>query len=999
MAFRLTLLVFAFFISHFAFCISAGAAPAEAALDRIAGGVDRFVLDNGLIALAREDAGAPVVSIQIWVGAGAVHEQEFLGGGLSHLIEHMIFKGTPTRKPGEISRSINDLGGAINAYTSLDRTVFLVDIPAAHWQTGLAVLADAVLNASFPEDEWRREKDVVRREMAMGKDNPEREVSELLFQTAYRAHPYRVPVIGYEDIFKTITRADLLSFFRRHYMPNNMIVSIVGDIRIADARAEVQKQFEGYPRRAYPPVVLPAEPEQIGPRTARQTGAWSVARLEWAWHTVPLSHPDAPTLDLLAAIVGQGRSSRLTSAIRENQKLASQIEAWSFTPREAGLFGIGAVFDPTNEPALAAALEKEIQRYATEPFSREEIEKARRQMLTGTLSAFQTMHGQADQLASGEFYAGTPFFFQVYLRRLQDVTPAALTAVARRYLRPDNLTKAVLMPDDGRQTTDDRPAKTGSEAEKQTSNIQHRTSNIEGLKSDAGLTPAALTAVARRYLRPDNLTKAVLMPDDGRQTTDDRPAKTGSEAEKQTSNIQHRTSNIEGLKSDAGLNTECRQPARNVAHSVAGGSAISNSINAKDRKSAISNPQSAILSGGLVLLTRADRKLPFVDIQVACGGGLLFENESDNGISALMAELMTRGAKRRSAQEIAGLVESRGGSFTAFAGQNSFGLRARCLKEDAGTFMELLADCLLNPSFAPDEIEKQKTIQLAAIARQRESPMFLAQEALRQALFPGHPYRFSPEGTSASVQALTRQALRNYHAKTVVSGNAVLAIFGDIAADDARALAERFLGRFPTGARPALEHKTSRPILPQQVARAVPKEQTIILIGFPGIDLKDPRRDALDILKEAMNGLSSDLMTRIRDEQGLVYYTGVLQRPGLEPGFLALYAGTHTGAVERVQGLMQAEIRRVATEGLRVEEFERARAQLIAARQQSLQLNEEIALESALNELYGLGYGYGFALEQRLRAVTPEDVRKAAAELLVTNKCVTVVVTPPSNEK
>ncbi|MFA5344487.1 MAG: pitrilysin family protein [Kiritimatiellia bacterium] len=933
MAFRLTLLVFAFFISHFAFCISAGAAPAEAALDRIAGGVDRFVLDNGLIALAREDAGAPVVSIQIWVGAGAVHEQEFLGGGLSHLIEHMIFKGTPTRKPGEISRSINDLGGAINAYTSLDRTVFLVDIPAAHWQTGLAVLADAVLNASFPEDEWRREKDVVRREMAMGKDNPEREVSELLFQTAYRAHPYRVPVIGYEDIFKTITRADLLSFFRRHYMPNNMIVSIVGDIRIADARAEVQKQFEGYPRRAYPPVVLPAEPEQIGPRTARQTGAWSVARLEWAWHTVPLSHPDAPTLDLLAAIVGQGRSSRLTSAIRENQKLASQIEAWSFTPREAGLFGIGAVFDPTNEPALAAALEKEIQRYATEPFSREEIEKARRQMLTGTLSAFQTMHGQADQLASGEFYAGTPFFFQVYLRRLQDVTPAALTAVARRYLRPDNLTKAVLMPDDGRQTTDDRPAKTGSEAEKQTSNIQHRTSNIEGLKSDAG------------------------------------------------------------------LNTECRQPARNVAHSVAGGSAISNSINAKDRKSAISNPQSAILSGGLVLLTRADRKLPFVDIQVACGGGLLFENESDNGISALMAELMTRGAKRRSAQEIAGLVESRGGSFTAFAGQNSFGLRARCLKEDAGTFMELLADCLLNPSFAPDEIEKQKTIQLAAIARQRESPMFLAQEALRQALFPGHPYRFSPEGTSASVQALTRQALRNYHAKTVVSGNAVLAIFGDIAADDARALAERFLGRFPTGARPALEHKTSRPILPQQVARAVPKEQTIILIGFPGIDLKDPRRDALDILKEAMNGLSSDLMTRIRDEQGLVYYTGVLQRPGLEPGFLALYAGTHTGAVERVQGLMQAEIRRVATEGLRVEEFERARAQLIAARQQSLQLNEEIALESALNELYGLGYGYGFALEQRLRAVTPEDVRKAAAELLVTNKCVTVVVTPPSNEK
>jgi zinc protease len=313
--------------------------------------------------------------------------------------------------------------------------------------------------------------------------------------------------------------------------------------------------------------------------------------------------------------------------------------------------------------------------------------------------------------------------------------------------------------------------------------------------------------------------------------------------------------------------------------------------------------------------------------------------------------------------------------------------------------MDLLADCLLNPAFAADEVEKQKTIQLAAIKQQRESPMLLAQEALRQALFPSHPYRFSPEGTFPPVQALSRQALRDYHAKTVVSGNTVMAIFGDITADDARALAERFLGRFPAGMRPAPEHKASQPILPQQAARTIPKEQTIILTGFPGIDLKDPRRDALDILQEAMNGLSSDLMTRIRDEQGLAYYTGVLQRPGLEPGFLAIYAGTHTGAVERVQELMQAEVRRVTTQGLRAGEFERARAQLIADHQQSLQLNGDTAFACTLNELYGLGYGYSFALEQRLQAVTPEDVRKAAAALLTTNKCVTVVVQPSLNAK
>ncbi len=856
----------------------------ESALDQFASGVNRFVLDNGLIVLAREDASAPVVSIQIWVGAGAVHEQEFLGGGLSHLIEHMIFKGTPQRPPGNISRTINDLGGDINAYTSLDRTVFLVDMPAARWATGLTVLADAVMNACFPEDEWRREKDVILREMAMGKDDPSRRVNELLLQTAYSVHPYRVPVIGYEDVFKTITRADLLAFFHRHYLPNNMIVSIVGDVHMADVRAEVQKQFGMYPRRAYPPVVLPTEPEQVGRRTTRQAGAWNVARLEWAWHTVPLSHPDAPALDLLAAVIGEGRSSRLACAIKENKKLVSQIEAWSFTPREAGLFGISAVFDPTNEPALTQALEDEIARYTNTPFSPEEIEKARRQMLTGTLDAFQTMHGQADQIASGEFYAGTPVFFQVYLRRLRGITPSNLTAIAQRYLRDDNLTKAVLMPE--------KPVTEG---------------------------------IARKSKTDPKIASPLAEP--------------------------------------AGVN-------------------FTNTV------------QKTILASGLVLLTRTDHKLPFVDFQLVCGGGLLYENETNNGISLLMAELMTHGTTRRSSQEIAGLVESRGGSLSSFSGQNSCGLKARCLKEDAEAFMDLMADCLLHPAFAPDEVAKQKTIQLAAIKQQREAPMFLAQEALRQSLFPGHPYRFSPEGTQTSVQELSRQDLQNYHAKIMVNGNAVLAIFGDIAADDARALAERFLSRFPAGARPVPEHNLPKPNLPQKVVRTIPKEQTIILTGFPGIDLKDPRRDALDVLQEAMNGLSSDLMTRIRDEQGLVYYTGVIQRPGLEPGFVALYAGTHTGAVARVQGLMQAEIERVTTQGLRAEELERAQAQLIANHQQRLQLSGEIAFECALNELYGLGYGYGFTLEKRILGLTASSVRQAAATLLAPEKAVKVVVMP-----
>ena len=301
-------------------------------IEKLAEGVQRHQFDNGLVCIIKEDFSAPLVSIQIWVGSGSAQEGEYLGGGLSHLIEHMIFKGTPTRKPADIARQIDDAGGTINAYTSLDRTVFWVDMPAEHWPTGLDVLVDAVTHASFPENEWRREKDVVRREMAMGNDNPDRVLSKLLWQTAYRVHPYRFPVIGREDIFNSLTRDDLIAFFRRNYTPDNMIVTVVGSVKADSAQTAVESRFRGIGHRARLFPAQTAEPPQLSPRLERKTGVYNISRLEMAWHTVDLSHPDAPALDILSVIAGGGNSSRLNQKIKESLKLAFSIDAWSFTP-------------------------------------------------------------------------------------------------------------------------------------------------------------------------------------------------------------------------------------------------------------------------------------------------------------------------------------------------------------------------------------------------------------------------------------------------------------------------------------------------------------------------------------------------------------------------------------------------------------------------------------------------------------------------------------------
>lgn len=836
--------------------------------------VRRTVLDNGLVCLVKEDHSAPVVAVQIWVGSGAVHEESALGGGLSHYMEHMIFKGTPTRGPAEITKAIDDAGGDINAYTAQDRTVFHADLPSRNWKVGVDVLADAVMHAALPEAEWEREKEVILREFAMGYDSPERELNKLMWGTAYRVHPYRVPVIGYEEIFRRMTRENLLDYFHRHYVPDNMIVSVAGDIASDEVEAYLRETFRDFARQPRAPVILPPEPPQVAPREARQTGHFEVTRMVMAWHTVPLSHPDAPVLDVLAAIVGQGRSSRLERKIKEQARLVHEIDAWSFTPQDPGLFGIGAVCDPTNEVQVTEALEQEIASWSETPFTDAEIEKARRSMLVSELGALQTASGQAGSYASGEFYAGNPRFSEFYLAGVEGVTPERLRDVARRYLTAPNRTLVILAPQPG---------------------------------GDAAVR-------------------------------DER---------------DHRDLNLQRLT----------------------------------------------LSNGIPLIVREDRRLPFVHLTAAFSGGLLAENEANNGITQLMADLLTRGTKHRDAEQLADEVEQLGASLSGFAGRNSFGLQAGGLSGDAETLLAVLADCLLDPTFPEAELEKQKVVQLAGIRQQREQPMFVAQEALRAALFPSHPYRFNPSGTEASVSGLTRDDVQRQFQRYATRSNVVLSIFGDITADAARALAEKYLARLPEGPRPALHVSAAPPALPVRSEVREPREQAVVLVGFPGVDLADPRVDALSVLQKALSGLSSDLGIEIREKRGLVYYVGAFSLVALDPGFFAFYAGTRAEAVPEVERLIDEQAARIVRDGLRDEEFNRAREQILAAQDMSLQNNSDLAQSCALNELYGLGYRYQFEASERLRRLTPADVQRAAADLFHPDRRATSVVLPATTSQ
>jgi len=840
------------------------------------GSLERFTLPNGMICLLKADRSAPVVSVQFWVGSGSMHEEQYLGSGIAHAVEHMLFKGTPTRGPGSVSREIGDAGGHVNAYTTFDRTVYFADLPADRWQSGFEVLADAVMNAAFPEAEWELERDVILREVAMGEDSPERVLGKQLWQTALRVDPRRHPVIGYADAFRTLTRDDLAAWHRRHYTPDNTMLVVVGDIDAAAVRRTVTAQLESFRRVPRAPVTLPEEPPQISPRFERFTGAYQIARLAAAWPSVAVHHPDAAALDILANIAGQGRASRLHRSLVEDRKLLHSISVWSYTPGRSGLFGLSASFDPDREDAAAAAIRQEIEYLKTVPFTEQEVRKAVRSTLAAQLGGMETMSGQAAQYGSDMFATGDPRFSETYLRQVGTVTPGELMRVARQYLTPHGLSLVLLVP---------------------------------------GRTDAAAASAP------------VAVP-----------------------------------RTDPGV-------------------------------------QRLPLDSGAVLLVRENKRLPFVYVAVALQGGVRSEPESRRGITTLMADLFIRGTATRSREETAVAIESLGASLNAYSGYNAFGLTARCLSSDTESVVRLLADCLLNPLFEESEIARQRDLQLATIRRQSEQPMTIAQRQLRTMLFPRHPYRDTPEGTVETVTALTRDDIAGHHRTLAVAGNLVISIFGDITAAEAGRLAGDAFAAIPAGDAPAFGYGDATVELPIRAQEEVPREQAIVMAGFPGVTLFDPNYDALDVLQTAMSGLTSELGLEIRDRRGLAYFTGAMQQAGLDPGMFTLYAGTRRDAVAEVEDLFNAEIARLVQHGLREDELARAKAQLKAGHDMNLQNQLAIAQECALNECYGLGAAHLFSRPARLDAVTADDVRAAAARILdPARKAVSIVLPAPVNE-
>jgi len=403
-------------------------------------------LENGLTVIVREDHSAPVVSVQAWCRTGSIDEGQWLGAGLSHVLEHMLFKGTTTRPGHRIDQEVQEAGGQMNAYTSFDRTVYWINVPQTGSGVALDILCDIMRNATLPDDELSKELDVIRREMDMGQDDPQRRSGRRLFETAYTRSPYRFPIIGCLDIFNELRPADIRAYYHQRYAPNNVFYVVTGDIETKAVLAQIGAAYSGVKARALAPSILASEPTQVAPREGVEEAAVELGHLHMSWHIPDLRHPDVPVLDVLSTLLGGGRSSRLYQQVREKQGLAHSVDAWTYSPGNPGLFGVSAVFDGNRFLEVREALLSELNKMRKTPVTRAELGKAVKQFTAATLSTRKTMQGQAQDLGGSWLAAQDLGFSERYLDAVKRVRPADLRRVARQYLTDENRTVYALLP-------------------------------------------------------------------------------------------------------------------------------------------------------------------------------------------------------------------------------------------------------------------------------------------------------------------------------------------------------------------------------------------------------------------------------------------------------------------------------------------------------------------------------------------------------------------------
>jgi len=873
-------------------------------------------LPNGLFILTKEVHAAPVATSWLWYRVGSRNER--IGQtGISHWVEHMMFKGTPTRPKGSIMRAVNRNGGVLNAFTSRDYTAYFENIPSDRLDLVLEMEADRMVNALFDVSEVQSERSVILSEREGYENNPVFLLDEELNAAAFKVHPYGHATIGWKCDLQAITRDDLYRHYRTYYTPNNTTLVLVGDFETNRILDRVARLFGVIPPGPPVPPVTAVEPPQEGERrvTIRRPGGASY--LSVAYHVPAVTHPDFYPLFVLAGVLSgvrglgfmgsgvRGRSARLYRALVAKE-LATAADV-SFGPtKDPGLFAIEVTARHGVDPArLEQAVLSEVEKIIREPISERELVTVLKQIKAQLVYASDGVANLGYVLGLFETVA-TYRLYLTFLDNISKVRPADVQRVAATYLTETNRTVGTFIP-----TGPEPEAKAGSQRSRR---------RIPGFMPSWPVywqmpDTIATTQGARGVIRADDITRVVL-------------------------------------------------------------------------------------DNGLTILVRENHTSRAVSLRGVVKAGAIYDGEAKPGVAVFTAAAVERGTVRRSFERINRELDGMGASFGISGGTETTDFSGRCLSEDLGQLLAIIADILMHPAFPLQEIGKVRGEILTGLREAKNDTRWVADRQFHSLAYPKtHPYHRPAEGTEESVVRITRRDLVAFHAAYYRPDTTIIAIVGDVTPQEALTHLTRSFGRW--GARGVPPPFTVPPVRvsgkPRRKNVHVPgKSQADIIVGFPGIPRTDPDYYATMVANLIVGriGLYGRLGANVRDRMGLAYYVYSDLDAGVGPGPWVVRAGVNPKNMDKaIEGIM-AELDRLRHEPVAPDELGEAQDFLIGSLALRLETNDGVASSLVGMELFNLGLDYLERYPTIIRSLTPADVQAAAERHLLLEHATLVIAGP-----
>jgi predicted Zn-dependent peptidase len=406
-------------------------------------GVEKMTYENGLQTIVEKDASSPLVSVAVFVRVGAVDETPQVSG-LSHFIEHLIFKGSKNFPGDTLSRNVENMGGYINAATSKEYTCYYINTQKNALEETVKMLADVTQNPNFPPEEIEKERKVVLEEIQRHFDDPQSVLYEQFTQTLYKKSAYRKDIIGTAKVIKSVTRDEILNYFKTHYIPQKTTVVVVGDVNTAKVNKLLSRTFGKLPKGKIMPDPLIAEPLHSG-TTVTKKGNVEHAYMLSGFLGPDIQSPDINTADIALYILGGSRASRLYNELREKQKLVYSVSASFMSMKGTGAAYISSVYEPKNKTKVINAVRAEIDKIIKNGVTEDEVNRAKLSLKTDWNFMLETFSERA--YIMGYFNVIGAFnVFENYIASIEAVTADDVKTFFKKYGASGKTFNSVLLP-------------------------------------------------------------------------------------------------------------------------------------------------------------------------------------------------------------------------------------------------------------------------------------------------------------------------------------------------------------------------------------------------------------------------------------------------------------------------------------------------------------------------------------------------------------------------